>query len=232
MAPRKCLFLYHYPVFGFLSVRLQTWFPFPVHIYLNGREWLARKMDQAGIGYRRHDNCFTWIENVERAQTLMNEQLKTNWVQCFDPLLQQVHPLLFADQPLEELWRRGILPRERGPLSPWIICPRMRSAGTSGVARESGGDSMAVEEASALENTLARIRERYALYFYLPDGVKPGDERAIEVELSDAARKRYPGAEVRSVAAIWRRIAPTRQGRKFERWSACRRRTRVRFSAI
>jgi len=61
MAPRKCLFLYHYqmhPVFGFLSVRLQTWFPFPVHIYLNGREWLARKMDQAGIGYRRHDNCF------------------------------------------------------------------------------------------------------------------------------------------------------------------------------
>ena len=162
----------------------------------------------------------------------MNEQLKTNWVQCFDPLLQQVHPLLFADQPLEELWRRGILPRERGPLSPWIICPRTRSAGTSGVARESGGDSMAVEEASALENTLARIRERYALYFYLADGVKPGDERAIEVELSDAARKRYPGAEVRSVAAIWRRIAPTRQGRKFERWSACRRRTRVRFSAI
>jgi hypothetical protein len=69
-----------HPVFGFLSVRLQTWFPFPVHIYLNGREWLARKMDQAGIGYRRHDNCFTWIENVERAQTLMNEQLKTNWV--------------------------------------------------------------------------------------------------------------------------------------------------------
>jgi hypothetical protein len=56
---------------------------------------------------------------------------------------------------------------------------------------------MAVEGASALENTLARIRERYALYFYLPEGVKPGEERSIEVELSDAARRRYPGAEVR-----------------------------------
>ena len=56
---------------------------------------------------------------------------------------------------------------------------------------------MAVEDASALETTLSRIRERYGLYFYLPDGVKPGDERAIQVELSEAARRRYPGAEVR-----------------------------------
>jgi len=51
---------------------------------------------------------------------------------------------------------------------------------------------MDVEDASAFENTLARIRERYALYFYLPEGAKPGDERAIEVELSDAARQPLP----------------------------------------
>jgi hypothetical protein len=91
ITPRKCLFLYHYlmhPVVGFMSVRLQTWFPFSVHIYLNGREWLARQMDQAGISYRRHDNCFTWIENVERAQTMMNEQRTTNWVQLFDPIVE------------------------------------------------------------------------------------------------------------------------------------------------
>ena len=77
---RKCLFLYQYwmhPLFGFMSARLQTWFPFPIHIYLNGREWLARQMDQAGIRYRRHDNCFTWIEDFGRAQKLMDDQLKT-----------------------------------------------------------------------------------------------------------------------------------------------------------
>jgi hypothetical protein len=56
---------------------------------------------------------------------------------------------------------------------------------------------MAVEDASAFESTLARIRERCALYFYLPEGAKPGDERAVEVELSDGARQRYPGAQVR-----------------------------------
>ena len=109
--PRKCLFLYQYcihPVFGFMSVRLQTWFPFAVHIYLNGGEWLARQMDQAGIAYRRHDNCFTWIEQIERAQSLLDEQLRTNWVQLFDPLVQQVHPLLFSElcvnYPMKYFW--------------------------------------------------------------------------------------------------------------------------------
>jgi len=95
-------------VFGFMSVRLQSWFPFPVHIYLNGREWLARQMDRAKIGYRRHDNCFTWVEDFQRAQTLLQEQLKTNWVQLFDPIIQQVHPLLFSEMcvnyPMKYFW--------------------------------------------------------------------------------------------------------------------------------
>jgi VWFA-related protein len=75
--------------------------------------------------------------------------------------------------------------------------PRTQSAGTSQIANQSGGDSMAVDQASAFEQTLARIRERYALYFYLPDEMKPGEERSVEVSLTDAAARRYPGAEVR-----------------------------------
>jgi len=111
IAPRQCLFLYHYwmhPVLGCMSVRLQTWFPFPVHIYLHGREWLARQMDRAKIGYRRHDHCFTWVEDFQRAQTLLKEPLKTNWVQLFDPIVQQVHPLLFSERcvhyPMKYFW--------------------------------------------------------------------------------------------------------------------------------
>jgi hypothetical protein len=45
---RKCLFLYQYwqhPVFGFMNARIQTWFPFAAQICLNGREWLARKLN-------------------------------------------------------------------------------------------------------------------------------------------------------------------------------------------
>ncbi|HUS08457.1 MAG TPA: VWA domain-containing protein [Bryobacteraceae bacterium] len=51
--------------------------------------------------------------------------------------------------------------------------PRMQSAGTSEIARQSGGDSMPVDDASALETTLSRIRQRYALHYYLPEGDKP-----------------------------------------------------------
>jgi VWFA-related protein len=71
------------------------------------------------------------------------------------------------------------------------------SAGTEEIARRSGGDTMPVDDASALEMTLARIRQRYALHFNLPAGTKPGEERGVEVALSDAARQRYPGADLR-----------------------------------
>ncbi|MGI8988629.1 MAG: VWA domain-containing protein [Bryobacteraceae bacterium] len=72
-----------------------------------------------------------------------------------------------------------------------------QSAGTAEIARRSGGDSLQVDDASALETTLTRIRQRYALYFYRPEAVKPGQERSIQVELTDAARRRYPDASVR-----------------------------------
>jgi VWFA-related protein len=72
-----------------------------------------------------------------------------------------------------------------------------RSAGTSEIARDSGGDSMSVNDASALEDTLARLRQRYTLYFNLPEGVQPGQERNIEVDLTPEARHRYSDAEVR-----------------------------------
>src|SRR5207247_5128250 len=80
---------------------------------------------------------------------------------------------------------------------PTMRGPRTHSAGTAEIAQRSGGDSMPVDDAYALENTLARIRQRYALHFNLPQGVRSGEERNIEVSLSDAARQRYPGAEVR-----------------------------------
>jgi len=111
ISPRKCSFVYQYwmhPVFGFMSVRLQTWFPFPIHIYLNGREWLAQQMDQAGLGYRRQGNCFPWIAEVARAQELMNQQPRVNWLQLFDQAAKQIHPLLFSEMsrkyPMEYYW--------------------------------------------------------------------------------------------------------------------------------
>jgi hypothetical protein len=72
-----------------------------------------------------------------------------------------------------------------------------RSAGTSEIARQSGGDSSNIDDSNALQDTLERIRNRYALYFYVPEGTKAGSERNIEVSLTAAARQRYQGSEVR-----------------------------------
>ncbi|MDQ6677259.1 MAG: VWA domain-containing protein [Acidobacteriota bacterium] len=74
---------------------------------------------------------------------------------------------------------------------------RTQSAGTAEIARRSGGDDLSVNDASALETTLDRIRQRYALHFHLPETVKPGQQMSIDVRLGDAAARRYPDAELR-----------------------------------
>ncbi|MCI0354106.1 MAG: hypothetical protein L0099_03560 [Acidobacteria bacterium] len=92
----KCIHLYFYWLdeqLGFLHLRLQTWFPFLIQVCLNGREWLARQMDAAGITYRRQDNCFPWIADLPRAQALMARQERTHWPGLLRPLLEQCHPL-------------------------------------------------------------------------------------------------------------------------------------------
>jgi len=103
------------------------------------------------------------------------------------------HPPSFDDDRARDIFSDLIL-RRSGSYS---RLPRTQSAGTSQIASESGGDSMAVDQAAAFEQTLERIRERYALYFYLPEGMQPNEEHSVEVLLTDAARRRYPGAEVR-----------------------------------
>jgi hypothetical protein len=92
---RKCLFLYHYwidAVFGFMNARIQSWFPFSIQVCLNGREWLGRQMDRKGLHYQRQDNCFPWIERRDRAQKLMDQQLKTNWAVVLNRIAHRLNP--------------------------------------------------------------------------------------------------------------------------------------------
>jgi hypothetical protein len=93
---RKCLHLYHYFLhdeWGLCHMRVQTWFPFTVDVCLNGREWLARQMDAAGMAYRQRRNCFVWVEDPARAQELLDEQLRVNWAGRLGGLLDLAHPL-------------------------------------------------------------------------------------------------------------------------------------------
>lgn len=95
LEPGKCLHYYFYFLheqLGLLHLRLQTWFPFAIHVCLNGRHWLARQLDRAGIDYIQRENCFTWIAEPRRAQALVDAQLRSSWPVILQPLMQQCHP--------------------------------------------------------------------------------------------------------------------------------------------
>ncbi len=47
-----------------MHVRLETWLPFAIQVCLNGREYLARRLERAGIGFQKRDNCFVRIDDV------------------------------------------------------------------------------------------------------------------------------------------------------------------------
>jgi len=92
---RKCLHLYHYFMheeLGFCHARVQSWLPFNIHVCINGREMLARQMDQAKISYQRRDNCFARVSDVKGAQKLLDDQLTFDWPELLGQLADQVHP--------------------------------------------------------------------------------------------------------------------------------------------
>jgi hypothetical protein len=107
---RPCPTIYQYrldPVFGWMHARIQTWFPFYVHVCINGREWLSRRMDREGLRYLRQENCFPWVEDIPRAQQLFQEQLQVNWSEALQPFADRLNPLheeIFQRYPTQYYW--------------------------------------------------------------------------------------------------------------------------------
>ena len=93
----RCLVLYFYyldPECGLIHVRLPTWFPFTLQVYLNGHDWLARQLDQRGLGYRQQDNAFLALDDMTTAQQLADQLTKKKWPRFLDVLAKRVNPLL------------------------------------------------------------------------------------------------------------------------------------------
>ena len=109
-ARRKCLHYYHYylhETLGLMHVRVQSWLPLNLWVCCNGRERLALQMKRAGIGYTQRDNCFTAIDDIPRAQQLMQEQLGTDWPTLLNKLGLEANPIVervFAERPLDYYW--------------------------------------------------------------------------------------------------------------------------------
>ena len=74
----------------------------------------------------------------------------------------------------------------------------VRVQGTSAMAEKTGGPTvLAGDPGAAFQRAVRLLRRRYALY-YAPPGTRPGAEHQVDVRLSAAALRRFPGARVRA----------------------------------
>ena len=94
---RVSLVLYFYFMdreFGLMHVKIQTWFPFTVQVYVNGHEYLARKLTSQGITYKKVDNAFVELADAKKAEECARGFWRRDWPKFLDVLARRVNPLL------------------------------------------------------------------------------------------------------------------------------------------
>jgi len=94
---RVCLVIYYYWMdreFGLMHVKLQTWFPFTVQVYVNGHEWLARKLAARGIAFEKLDNAFVELADAKKASDCARGFWRRDWPKLLHRLASRVNPLL------------------------------------------------------------------------------------------------------------------------------------------
>ncbi len=157
MTTTKCVHIYHYfnhREYGFGHVRLQSWAPFNIFICLNGRHWLERQLQKRGIAYTKDGNCFPWIEDIPKAQVLINKQLKVNWSRLLGGLTDDLCPGLDRILPLrpeyywsanETEWATDIMfdsTKALDGLYPSLIHHAMQSSDSPSVMRYFGRNNI------------------------------------------------------------------------------------------
>lgn len=91
--PQRVLYYYFFDRnFGLMHVRLETWFPYTVQVYVNGHDWLARQMAKRGLNFTQHDNCFTQLEEPQKAQQLADRFAQLNWIKQLKTWVRHVNP--------------------------------------------------------------------------------------------------------------------------------------------
>jgi len=146
----KCLHLYQYwndPLFGLVHGRIQTWYPFNLQFYVNGKEFLKRQMDLNNISYTKADNCFTSVSDFEKANILARKQLEFDWEKQLNQWGRRMNPLSMDIFPMypdyywtlaQSEWASDILFKDTGSLSkiyPDLIHHSMMTFGSPDVMK-------------------------------------------------------------------------------------------------
>jgi hypothetical protein len=96
-AKRQQRVLYYYFLdaeFGLMHIRLQTFFPFTIQIYVNGHEWLAQQMRAKKLGFEQHDNAFVQLDDADQAQKLADRFPHLSWPRIAERWARRVNTLL------------------------------------------------------------------------------------------------------------------------------------------
>jgi hypothetical protein len=95
--PARKRFLHYYfylldPVLGPMSVRVATFLPFTLAVFLNGHSFLAQELTRLGVGFRKDDNAFLAVDDLaaleaaaERLTPRLIERRCGYWVRQLAP---------------------------------------------------------------------------------------------------------------------------------------------------
>ena len=93
----KCLHYYLYFLdreFGFMFVKIQTWFPFGIQVYINGREFMKSVFNKNNISFQCYDNSFTDISDLAKAQDLADNFDSAKFCRRLDHFAKITNPFL------------------------------------------------------------------------------------------------------------------------------------------
>ena len=93
--PQRVLYYYFLDSdLGLIHVRLQTWVPFTIQVYVNGHDYVARQMARKQLGFVQRDNAFTQLDDPAQAQKMADKFARLNWPRLLKRYALLVNPLL------------------------------------------------------------------------------------------------------------------------------------------
>jgi len=95
--PRQQRVLYYYfldPQLGLIHVRLQTWAPFTLQVYVNGHDWLAQQLVRLGMGFVLKHNAFTQLDEPAKVQRQADRFARLDWTKILGRYGRLVNPFL------------------------------------------------------------------------------------------------------------------------------------------
>lgn len=100
--PQRVLYYYFLDRdLGLMHVRLQTWAPFTCQVYVNGHDFVARKLKQKEVAFEQVDNAFVKLGDPQAAQRFADRFARLPWPKILEAYARRVNPLLRTE--LKEL---------------------------------------------------------------------------------------------------------------------------------